>query len=90
KAYRKTQHNLSSNPKLRVLFDHVFVERLLDWDKLVKGYLRIKPNIAASSKWKGKQKEMLAAKAYEEHEIDAHMEAIESNKAFLEAHSFLF
>ncbi|MGI9069720.1 MAG: hypothetical protein ACR2HX_25370, partial [Pyrinomonadaceae bacterium] len=41
KAYRKTQHNLSSNPKLRVLFDHVFVERLLDWDKLVKGYLRI-------------------------------------------------
>lgn len=90
KAYKRTQHALSSDPKLRVLFDHVFVERLLDWDKLVKGYLRIKPNIAASSKWKSKQREILAAKAYEEHEIDAHMEAIENNKAFLETYSFLF
>lgn len=90
KAYKKTQHDLSSNPKLQVLFDHVFVERLPDWDKLVKGYLRIKPNITASSRWQGKQREMLAAKAYEGYEIDAHMEAIENNKAFLEAHSFLF
>lgn len=90
KAYKKTQHHLSSDPKLRVLFDHLFVERLLDWDKLVKSYLRIKPNVAASSKWKDKQREILAAKAYEGHEIDAHMEAIENNKAFLEAHSFLF
>lgn len=90
KAYKKTQHKLSSDPKLRALFDQVFLERLLDWDTLVKGYLRIKPDTAASSGWKDKQREMLEAKAYEGHEIDAHMEALENNKAFLETHSFLF
>lgn len=84
KAYKKTQHDLSSNPKLQMLFDHVFVERILDFDKLVKGYLRINPNTEAISKWKGQQREILTAKAYEDHEIDAHMEALENNKAFLE------
>ena len=90
KAYKKTQHALSSNPKLQRLFDQTFVERILDFDKLVKGHLRINPNSEASSKWKGKQREILTAKAYEDHEIDAHMEALENNKAFLETHSFLF
>jgi hypothetical protein len=90
KAYKKTQHKLSSNPKLQRLFDQTFVERILDFDKLVRGYLRINSNTEASSKWKGKQREILTAKAYEDHEIDAHMEALENNKAFLETHSFLF
>ena len=90
KAYKKTQHNLSSNPKLQILFDQVFVERILDFNKLVKGYLRVNRSIEANSKWKSKQKEILTAKAYEDHEIDAHMEALENNKAFLETHSFLF
>jgi hypothetical protein len=90
KAYKKTQHALSSNPNLQRLFDQTFVERILDFDRLVKGYLRINPNSEASSKWKGKQREILTAKAYEDHEIDAHMEALENNKAFLETHSFLF
>ena len=90
KAYKKTQHKLSSDPRLRALFDQIFVERLLDWDTLVRGYLRIKPNTAASSKWKDKKRGMLAEKAYEGHEFDAYMEAIENNRAFLERHSFLF
>jgi hypothetical protein len=90
KAYKKTQHQLSSDPQLRELFEDLFVERLLDWDKLVKSYLRIKPATAASSRWKAKQRELLAEKTYEGHEFDAHMEAIEKNRAFLERHSFLF
>ncbi len=91
KAYKKTQHKLSIDPKLRALFDQIFVERLLDWDTLVRGYLRIKPNTAASSEWKHKKRKMmLAEKAYEGYEFDAYMEAIENNRAFLERHSFLF
>jgi hypothetical protein len=90
KAYKKTQRQLTSDPGLRELFEDLFVDRLLDWDKLVKGYLRIKPDNAANSKWKARQRELLAEKTYEGHEFDAHMTAIENNKAFLERHSFLF
>lgn len=90
KAYKKTQRHLSTNSELQVLFDHVFVERLLDWDKLVKGYLRTKANTAANSTWKGNQRELLAAKAYEEQEIEAQMYALENNNGFLDTLSFLF
>jgi hypothetical protein len=90
KAYQQTQRELSNTPKLRALFDPLFVDRLLDWDALIKSYLRVKPNTAASSTWKDKKKEMLAEKGYEGHEFDAYMEAIENNRAFLERHSFLF
>jgi len=90
KAYKKTQQALSSNPKLQTLFDPTFVERILDFDKLVKGCLRINSDTEASSKWNGEQREILTAKAYEDHEIDAHMEALENNRAFLETHSFVF
>ncbi len=90
KAYQKTQRALSRNPRLRALFDPVFVNRLLDWNKLVKGYLRHKPDTAESSRWKDKKKEMLAEKAYEENEINDYMEAIETNRALLERLSFLF
>jgi hypothetical protein len=90
KAYKKTQDKVLSEPKLRALFDPVFVERLLDWDKLVKGHLRTKANTAANQRWKQKGREMLVEKAYEESEIAAHLEAIENNEAFLERHSFLY
>lgn len=90
KAYNKTQRRILSEPKLRALFDPVFLERLPDWDKLVKGYLRTKANSAAVQKWKDKGREMLVAGDYEQTEVNAHLEAIENNKAFLERHSFLY
>ncbi|MCI0557723.1 MAG: hypothetical protein MN733_04455, partial [Nitrososphaera sp.] len=93
KAYKKTQHKLASDPELRALFDQVFVERLLDWDTLVRAYLRMKPNTAASAKWKDKKRQTMLAektKAYEGYEFDAYMEAIENNRAFLERQAFIF
>jgi hypothetical protein len=89
-AYKKTQHELLTNPKLRPLFDEVFVERLLDWDTLVRGYLQTKTNAAASMKWKEEMRKVLAGKGYEEHTLDAYLEIMENNRAFLERHSFLF
>lgn len=90
KAYRKTQHAFSGNPELRALFDPVFVNRLPDWNKLVKSFLRNQPDAAESSRWKDKKRELLAEKSYEENEINDYMEALETNKAFLERLSFLF
>src|SRR4030095_843049 len=90
KAYRKTQSSFSRNPELRALFDPIFVERLRDWNKLVKSYVRNKPDTPASSKWKDETKKMLAERAYDENEINAYLENIETHRALLERLSFLF
>jgi hypothetical protein len=90
KAFEKTQHELSRNPQLRALFDPVFVERLRDWNQLVRGYLKQKPDSAAFSRWKEKKKEMLAKKNYDENEINDYLYTLETHRPFIESVSFLF
>ena len=90
RAYRKTQRAFSRNPKLRALFNPVFVDRLFDWNELVKRYLWNNPDTAEISSWKDEQRKMLAEKGYEENEINDYLEALESNGAFLEGISSLF
>src|SRR5271167_333835 len=90
-AYKETQHELLTSPKLQSLFDKIFVKRLLDLDMLVGSYLDIKPNTAAESTlWKEKMGRMLAAKGYSVHAVDMYMRTIENNRAFLERYAFLF
>lgn len=89
-AYKKTQHELLTNPKLHPLFDKVFVERLLDWDTLVRGYLQRKPDTVVSTTWKEEMRKMLAAKGYRGQAFDAYLEIIKNNRPFLERYSFLF
>jgi hypothetical protein len=89
-AYRKTQHQMLTNQRLRSLFNKVFIERLLVLDTLVGGYLQAKPDMAMSRAWKEEMKKMLAAKGYGESSFDAYIEIIEKNREFLERYSFLF
>ena len=89
-AYKKTQHALATNPTLRSLFDKAFVERLLDWDSLVRRYLQITSTTAASASWKEDLRAFLAAQGYQRGMGDAYVDALENNHAFLERLSFLF
>jgi len=89
-AYKKTQHQVANDPRLRQLFGQLFVDRLPDWNTVIKGYLRNKTNTSAGSEWKDKTRAMLTEKAYGEDELDAYLEAVENNRAFLERQSFLF
>lgn len=90
KAYKKTQRTLLRDPKLRTLFDPVFLDRLPVWDKLVKGYLRNKTKTTAEAKWKDSQKKLLIKTGYQGSQVDEHMKAIENNREFLERYAFLF
>jgi hypothetical protein len=90
KAYKKTQHRVLSDPKLRVLFEPSFVERLPDWDPLVKGFLKHKPETTALSTWKDQMKEMLLGKGNDEHVVDCYFEALDGYRGFLQKHAFLF
>lgn len=89
-TYRKTQHEMLTNPKLRSAFHKDFLDRLFDWDTLVGGYFRMNGNAAAARRWKKQMKEMLAAKGYNSDAFESYMETIEENRAFLERNRDLF
>lgn len=90
KAYRKTQHEVLTNPDLQREFSKGLVERLRDWDTLVGGFLQMNGDKAASTKWKRQMKKMLAAKDYPEDAFEIYMTVMQKNQAFLLRHAFLF
>lgn len=89
-AYKKTQRELLTNPRLRSRFHEGFLERLLDWDTLVRGYFQMNGNKSTNRRWKKDMKAMLAAKGYGNGAYDAFIETIEQNKVFLDRNRDLF
>jgi len=87
-AYQETQYQLVRNPKLRNLFDPVFIERLRGWNPLVMSFLRTREKTIA--KWKERTRKVLNAADYEEGEVNTYLEALTTNRSLLERHSFLF
>jgi hypothetical protein len=79
---------LLRNPKLQSLFEPVFIARVPDWNRLVRSFLRTKPETVA--KWKVRRSKVLNAKGYEEGEVKTYLEALTANRSFLERQSFLF
>jgi hypothetical protein len=89
-AYKTTQHELLTNHNLRAFFKEEFLERLLVWDTLVAGYLKLRPDSRAFKKWKKEMRGMLAEKGYGESAFDSYVEIIENKRVFFESYSFLF
>jgi hypothetical protein len=90
KAYRKTQRALSTDPKLRALFNEQFIKRLPDWDTFVRGYLPLNGNESTTTNWKKEMKKTLAAKGYRVEAFSAYEGAIKKNREFLERYRRLF
>jgi hypothetical protein len=86
-AYRKTQNEMVTNPRMERLFNRVFIKRLLDFDTLVSGYLK---EDSSNEAWKKKMRKMMAAKGYKPHAFDAYMEIIKNNQDFIKRYAFLF
>ncbi len=89
-AYKKTQHEVLTNPRLRPLFSKTFIDRLLVWDTLVEGYFQMNGDKSVNAKWKKQMKRLLAAKGYGKPAFDELTKTIEANRHFLERYLFLF
>ena len=89
-AYRKTRHEMLTNQELRALFNKQFLERLLDWDTIVGGYLQRNNHKSPNTRWKKEMKKMLTAKGYKIGAFDTFIDTIEKNRGFLETYSNLF
>jgi hypothetical protein len=83
-AYKKTQHAVLNDRKLGAFFTDEFVERLLDWDTFVAGYLK------QESGWKTRMKRMFKDKGYEPDAFEYYSEAVEKYRGFIERNSFLY
>lgn len=90
KAYGKTRQALLTNQRLGSLFHKQFLERLLDWDTFVTGYLQMNNHKSANTRWKKKMENTLAAKGYRNGAVEGLSETVEKNREFLKKYSFLF
>lgn len=89
-AYAKTRCALQTNQRLRSMFHKRFLERLLDWDIFVNGYLAMNNHQAANKRWKEKMKDRLVANGYKAGAVERMSETVEKNRKFLEKYSYLF
>jgi hypothetical protein len=87
RAYKKTQHAVLTDRRLRAFFSETFVSRLLDWDHFAAGYLR---GDHERSGWKKKMKQMFASKEYEADAFEYYEEACEKHRGFVERNAFLY
>jgi len=89
-AYVKTRSALQTNDRLRRLFHKRFLDRVLDWDMFVNGYLVLNGEKVANKRWKQKMEEMLTGKGYKSGAVERMGETVEKNRTFLEKYSYLF
>jgi hypothetical protein len=89
-AYVKTRAALQTNQRLRGLFHKRFLERLLDWDIFVNGYLALNGEKATNKRWKQTMEDTLKGKGYKSGVVERMGETVEKNRQFLEKYSFLF
>jgi hypothetical protein len=90
RSYQATQQAVLTKPELRRLFSKGILNKLLDWDTLVSGYLTLNGDKAAVTNWKRRMRKMLSTKGYPADAFDVYLSVIKNNKAFLERQSFLY
>jgi hypothetical protein len=90
KAYRATHDAMLKDAALRNLFHKVFVERIRDWDTIVKSYLAKRTQDSGVDSWKKNTRRRLKKKGYPKWLIETHLQAIEANAAFLADQNFLY
>ncbi|HEV8189129.1 MAG TPA: hypothetical protein VGP83_15360, partial [Pyrinomonadaceae bacterium] len=72
------------------LYHKRFLDRYLDWDIFVNGYLALNGQKAENKRWKQKMEEKLTGKGYKPGAVERMGETVETNRQFLEKYSFLF
>ncbi|MGA9998480.1 MAG: hypothetical protein WBP93_23905, partial [Pyrinomonadaceae bacterium] len=89
-AYSQTQSALATNTKLRQFFHPLFVERIRDWDIIVRSYLQIKDDPPRLAIWKDEMLDKFMQNGHDKNVILEQLIAAERYSMFLERYSFLY
>lgn len=90
KAYQATHEAMAADPALGKLFHKLFVERIRDWDSVVKSYLKKRDGKTGLDSWRKSTRNRLKKKGYPGWLIDGHLKAVESYADFLADQSYLY
>jgi hypothetical protein len=82
-AYARTQKAILENPEVQRMFEPEFVERLRDWDEMVRRSL-------AGNGWKEEVIATLQERGYGERTVRHYVGSLITHKPFLKRMSFLF
>jgi hypothetical protein len=89
-AYQKTHRELKSNERFGRYFHPLFIERIRDWDTIVRSYLQIKDDPSRLDAWKDEMTEIFVKSEDYKNVIIEHLIAAERYSPFLERYSFLY
>lgn len=89
-AYKKTHLELTRKPELRGFFHPAFVERIRDWDAIVRSYLRVKAQPGKLEAWKRRVMRKYTRDGSHKNVVLEHIIAAERYSKFLERYSFLY
>ncbi|MGB9180571.1 MAG: hypothetical protein WCB68_15160 [Pyrinomonadaceae bacterium] len=89
-AYSQTQSELATNVKLRQFFHPLFVERIRDWDTIVRSYLQIKDDPPRLAIWKDEMLDKFTQNGHDKNVVLEQLIAAERYSMFLERYSFLY
>lgn len=89
-AYGATQQAMRSEDAVRDLFHVAFVEKLGDWDEVVRRYMRTPRTTSARNAWKSETRALLAERGYSEQLANEYVETIMKFSRFLRRIAFLF
>ncbi len=89
RAYRKTHAALAHVPGLKEHFCPSFVERIGDWDTVVRARLRALGNGSGSS-WQARMRSFLAGRGYTPELLEEHLEAAGRYAPLLSRQAFLY
>ncbi|HEV2827549.1 MAG TPA: hypothetical protein VGW76_08065 [Pyrinomonadaceae bacterium] len=89
-AYKRTHYELAINPKLKKFFHPSFVERIRDWDIIVRGYFENRGDPSRVEVWKEEMMKTFIPRGYDKNVVLEHVIAAERYEKFLERYAFLY
>lgn len=90
RAYDATQSALRTDDRVRELFHLAFIDKLGDWDEVVRSYMQTKRTTAARNAWKVDTSLMLLSRGYTEQLAAEYLATVLKFARFLRRIAFLF
>ncbi|HKO57956.1 MAG TPA: hypothetical protein VJ276_18965 [Thermoanaerobaculia bacterium] len=89
-AYHATHEAMRTKPELTRMFRRPFIEKLHDWDDLVRSYLQTPKSRPARDVWNATSRALLLSRGYRADIADEHVFTVTRQAKFLRRMAYLF
>jgi hypothetical protein len=89
-AHRATREAIVQHPALQAIFDASSLQRMHDWDMIVRSYMATSPDASHMATWQDETRQWLTARGYHEGTIHTYIQSLEGCRDFLARYPFLY